>query len=722
MGEQGLTTRPDLGRHRGPRRAPVREVAPFHGATGRPRSRGLGRDDALSARDHLVQRRLGDQSLPSTSAPATVRLPAADEQPVAIESLGVDPATEQRCDPIGGAQCLLPFPNDHFTRTDRTTPTGRRLALDVTSTPSNTAGDHIDVTDQNRADGWSPGSTLIAQIPSLDVTRSKLPPITDVDTSLAPDSPIVLWDATARRRVPFWAEADSQADEGTVPLLLMHPARNFADGHRIVVGMRGLLDDRGTPIDPSPAFAAYRDGRRSTDPTFEARRPAMDRIFSSLGEAGMRRASLQLAWDFTVASTESITGRMIAMRDTAFDALGDDAPAFTVDSITEDPDPLVARRVEGSFTVPNFLDDDGGVGSRLVLDDEGVPVRQAHDFTARFLCDIPPKALAEPARAALYGHGLLGSMDEVKGDLTKQMGDRFNIVYCATNWYGMAEADVPSAAKALNDLSAFGALPDRLQEAMLSFLYLGRLLVHPGGFAANPAFRHDGRSVLKAKSLYYDGNSQGAILGGALTAVAQDFTRAALGEAGMNYGILLDRSVDFDEYLAVMRNSYPARVDRVIGLALVQLLWDRAETNGYANHVTTDPLPNTPRHTVLLYGAVGDHQVSEFSLRVEAMTMGAAAHRPIAGGGRSPLGDIGSKLPTLTGDNATGSVYFLWDTGSPPSPLTNTPPRKGHDPHDDTPSIPAAQHVKDQFLRPDGTVRSPCKGPCTAPVPPENAD
>ena len=35
-----------------------------------------------------------------------------------------------------------------------------------------------------------------------------------------------------------------------------------------------------------------------------------------------------------------------------------------------------------------------------------------------------------------------------------------------------------------------------------------------------------------------------------------------------------------------MRPNYPRRYDRVIGIQLVQLLWDRGETNGYANHVT----------------------------------------------------------------------------------------------------------------------------------------
>jgi hypothetical protein len=29
-------------------------------------------------------------------------------------------------------------------------------------------------------------------------------------------------------------------------------------------------------------------------------------------------------------------------------------------------------------------------------------------------------------------------------------------------------------------------------------------------------------------------------------------------------------------------------------LSQIQLLWDRGEANGYAHHMTSDPLPNTP--------------------------------------------------------------------------------------------------------------------------------
>lgn len=635
---------------------------------------------------------------------------------------GLGTAALASCDPLD-EPCMLPWPSDHFTVADPETPTGRRLALVRESLPANTAGVHVDPTDQNRADGWSPGTPMLVQLDGLDAARSNLPGLTDAARSLDADAPIVVLDATSGERHPYWAELDALVDPGETPLLMVRPSRNFPDGHRIVVGLRGLVDADGTPLAPSPAFVAYRDRLRTADAAFEARRPAMERIFADLAAAGVARDELQLAWEFTIASTESLTGRMIAMRDDAFAELGDAAPEFTVDTVTENPNEFVRRRVEGTFTLPLYLTNGGAPGGRLVLDDAGRPQRQAGVFTARYTCNLPPAAETEPARMALYGHGLLGSRGEVNGRLTRRMSADFNIAYCATDWYGMAEEDILVAVMALQDMSAFPAMPDRMQQGLLAFLYLGRLMVHPEGFSAHAAFRFGDQPALKIDELYFDGNSQGAILGGALTAIAQDFTRAVLAEAGMNYSLLLDRSVDFDQYLELVYTpSYPRRYDRILGIMIAQLLWDRGETNGYANHVTRDPLPGTPVHDVLLLGALGDHQVSEYALRVEAATMGVPAHMPIAAPDRVVESDPGWLLDSLVYPH-TGSAFFLWDTGSPSSPLANVPPREGHDPHDDTPNIPEVRALKSQFWRPDGAIDNPCgDGPCTAPVPPENAD
>ena len=63
--------------------------------------------------------------------------------------------------------------------------------------------------------------------------------------------------------------------------------------------------------------------------------------------------------------------------------------------------------------------------------------------------------------------------------------------------------------------------------------------------------------MIDTRRLFYDGNSQGGIFGGALTALAPDFERAVLGVPGMNYSTLLRRSVDFDTYSLILAPAYP---------------------------------------------------------------------------------------------------------------------------------------------------------------------
>ena len=64
------------------------------------------------------------------------------------------------------------------------------------------------------------------------------------------------------------------------------------------------------------------------------------------------------------------------------------------------------------------------------------------------------------------------------------------------------------------------------------------------------------------------------------------------------------------------------------------MLWDRGEPNGYAWHMTNDPLPNTPKHKVLQLLSFGDHQVANVATEVEARTIGSHLRLPAVDPGR----------------------------------------------------------------------------------------
>jgi hypothetical protein len=324
-----------------------------------------------------------------------------------------------------------------------------------------------------------------------------------------------------------------------------------------------------------------------------------------------------------------------------------------------------------------------------------------------------------PARPSLYGHGLLGSASEVTAGNVKAMANEHDFVFCATDWSGMSTQDVPNIGSILADLSNFPSLADRAQQGFVNFMYLGRLLIHPAGFAADPAFRYTKggvtRPVIDTRRLFYDGNSQGGIMGGSLTALAPDFNRAVLGVPGMNYSTLLRRSVDFDQYAVVLYQNYPNELERPLILSLMQMLWDRGEADGYAHHMTSDPLPNTPAHTVLLHEAFGDHQVANVATEVEARTIGAYIRTPTLDPGRHYAVEPYYGIPAIPSFPFDGSALVVWDSGSPTPPTTETPPRTGADPHSHPRNTAIARMQKNQFLRINGKVVDTCGAtPCYA--------
>jgi hypothetical protein len=666
------------------------------------------------------------------------------------------PVPQSGCDPIDPAACMLPFPNDYFTVADPSTDTGRRIEFQALAMPRNEAGKAIDPTDYNRADGFSPGQLIVTKVPGLDTPeafrRTGSVPLTDIGSYAERDQPVVVLDADTGQRHPIWTEIDRGEDLERNPpepedtTLLIRPAVNFAEGHRYIVALRDLKDADGRPIAAQPAFRALRDGRAGGE-----RRAHYDRaIFPPLKRAGMKRKDLYLAWDFTVASERSISERMLSIRDRAFAELGDTSladlqvqgasPHFIVDSVTEREelgDGRLFRRVEGRVLVPCFLSAPGcPSGSQFAFagardnTPEAIP---GNTYAARFICNIPAGAAEGAAfRPSLYGHGLFGAADQVNTGKLYDLGAD-GLMFCGADWIGMSEEDIPNAFSTLADLSRVNTIFDRVQQGMLDFLYIGRAMIHPQGFSSHPAFQVNGRPVIDTQRLFYNGGSQGGIIGGSLTAVAPDFTRSVLIVGAMNYSLLLTRSIDFDPFASLLYPTYPNELERPLIISMIQLLWDRGEPNGYAWHMTRDPYPNTPRHKVLQILSFGDHQVANVATEVEARTIGSRLRLPAVDPGRHTDDVPYFGIRPIRRFPFDGNALVVWDIGplrppgcgqpgapeclgTPPPPITNTAPRVGVDPHDLV--IESEARVRRQiaeFLRTDGRVIDVCGAfPCHA--------
>ncbi|MEV8638860.1 hypothetical protein AB0395_45115 [Streptosporangium sp. NPDC051023] len=626
------------------------------------------------------------------------------------------------CDPIAGPQCLLPFPNDWFTTNARTA-TGLRVDLSADAMPRNAAGTPIDPARWNTADGFSPGSMLLAHVPDLDLAKTGAAPVTDIGWSLRRDAPIVIVDTVTGERWPYWAELDAGTTDPGRRALIIRPAKNFSEGHRYAVALRGLKDAEGRALPVPETFGRLAGEELPADDPLAGRQRALHRTLADLAAAGVDARGLDLAWDFTVASEQGIAGPMLSMRDQALRALKGASPRFTVDAVTDltsEQDPDIAREVAGEIMVPNYLDKPGGPpGSGLNRGQDGRPRPLGDTLKARYQCVIPRSAFTRPAGPVLYGHGLLGRATEVRARDVRAMAGQQGFVFCATKWIGMSDEDAQHVAGVFQDLSRFGTVPDRLQQSLLNFVFLGRAMIGRDGFTSDKAFRNEqGKPLIDRRAgLAYDGNSQGGIAGGALVAVSPDVRNAALGVPGMNYSTLLDRSTAFQPFQRIMDAAYPDGLTRQICFALIQMLWDRAETDGYAEHLTDDPLPGSPRHRVLLHVAFGDHQVSTVTAEVEARTVGARIHQPAVAEGRDPDVTPYWGIRALPSRPYAGSALVVWDSGAVTPPAANLPPlgaAYGRDPHQDPRNDPAARVQKAHFLR-EGLVVDVCGGaPCMA--------
>jgi hypothetical protein len=659
------------------------------------------------------------------------------------------------CQPLRSDPCLLPFPNNLFTRHDPSTPTGLRVHLPAAAMPVNTKGQRIAVAQYDRNDGFSPGSAIVVHVRGLDnakaFARTHAVTLRDMARAYAGPQPIVVIDEQSGRRQLIWSELDANASTPQDTNLLIHPGKNFTEGHTYVVALRKLRNSRGKVIRAPGWFERPRDGRRLLGAQ-RSQRKRYARIFASLKRAGIARANLYEAWDFTVASRKTLTSRMLSIRNNAFAQLGDGnladgsvqgrAPAFTVTSVAA-LSPQI-KDVQGTFQVPCYLVTCGPSATTGFhypsSKPDALPTQtQGNVATALFECIIPSSAgNPTPARISLYGHGLLGSRSEVHAGNVQNMAIEHNMVFCATDWWGLADMDTAFDITALNDLSNFPAVVDRLQQGVLNTLYLGRLMLNPQGFASNAAFRvldppeptridtpslpRPSHPAIDTSHLYYDGNSQGGIMGGMTTAVAPDFRRAVLGVSGMDYAnVLVQRSTDFAPFGQLLFSSYTDKSMDAVILDLMQQLWDRGDPDGYAQQMTSRPLPDTPSHTVLMQIAYGDHQVSMYSAAVEARTIGASAHEPALdlGTNRARDRNLFFGIPGIAHYPFGGSAIVIWDSGPgrvQPPPLANLAPvdsATNSDPHEDVRDTKAARVQKSDFLAPNGSVVDVCAGnPC----------
>lgn len=641
------------------------------------------------------------------------------------------------CQPFSSTPCLFPFPNNLFTVRDRTSATGVRVHLPPAAMPTSDKGQRVSPAPYDRNDGFSPGSAMVLHVPGLDnptaFAKTGAVGLLNMSKAFARNQPIVVIDEASGQRQLIYSELDSNTSIPQDTDLMIVPGKELTDGHTYVVALRNLRNSSGHVIAAPSWFEKLRDGK-PLPRREQSQRSRYRRIFTALKKAGIALPNLYEAWDFTVASRRNLTGRLLSIRNQAFAQLGDtnladgtpqgSAPKFSV----TDTSALAPRleKIDGTFQVPCYLATCGPTAETgfhySSPSPDATPTQIPNNVaTAQFECIVPSSASrSNRARISLYGHGLLGSRSEVESSWVQDLATGHNMVFCATDWWGLAEGDAPLALKSAGNLNLFPRLVDRLQQGVLNTLFLARLMRSPTGFAADPHFQSGGQPVFDNSEIYYDGNSQGGIEGGLTTAVAPDFTRAVLGVTGIDYGnMLIQRSSDFTPFKQVLDGVYTDPSLYPLITDLMQQLWDRGDPDGYAAYMTSHPLPGTPAHQVLMQLAYGDFQVSMYAGAAEGRTIGASAVEPALDPVRSRDQNLFYGLPAIQHYPFDGSAIEIWDSGAgrvQPPPVGNVPPTSAannNDPHEDPRKTPAAQTQISDFLEPNGSVVSVCAGsPC----------
>ena len=373
-------------------------------------------------------------------------------------------------------------------------------------------------------------------------------PITDIGAVARPGAPIVLLDADDRRAPAVSGPSSTPTRPTPRTTDADHPTRrvNLAEGHRYIVALRILRDGAASTISraglpPLPRRRSRRPARRSSSAG------ATLRGASSRRSAGRASAATISTWPGTSPSRASATSPSgcctSATTRSASSATRSSPTGRSRDARRSSPSTgqrlhalryrrLPARRERRDRRATSrarrgaLLSRPGRLpAGRVPLRRTGLPIRQPGNSGPR------TSSATSRARQPRRRHGRRALALRPRParrararstPATSDHGNEHDFMFCATDWIGLAERRRHQRGRVLRTSPSSPPPPTGCSRACSTSCTSAALMIHPTGFAATRAFQvAETAAVLDtARTLYYDGNSQGGIIGGALTAVA----------------------------------------------------------------------------------------------------------------------------------------------------------------------------------------------------------
>ena len=435
------------------------------------------------------------------------------------------------------SHCLAPMPSNLFTRPDPSTPTGIRVHLTEEHLSEGVfayAIQYLELPLLNAADGFSPVGQIVVPLPG-PVSEQDLP--ADLESSVRPDSPILILDTGSGSRVPFHIRLDPKGLHYQPPqyFLVMIPAVPLEPGTAHVVVLRkGLRQPDGSLLPPYPAFEQILSQKTVHDPGLEPLAGLFANLFDYLEEDWtLGREELLLAFDFTTRSAESLFSPLLHMRDLTDRWAVENPPEALVRSVRyQTLDPHEACEITGSYISPSFRTPDRKI---VLFDERNLPTLQGTE-EVDFILKIPKGPPGTRVPVVIFGHGLWvfkETMIQITRDL---LGEGFAILAIDAACHG-SRIDTDGSIARLFKLETVQEAVSCLAQTIADELTLVHLLkgdlASPGLIpVASRRTRNDEPPDLDTRQIYYVGQSMGTVIGLTFVSLSRDISTAVLNVPG----------------------------------------------------------------------------------------------------------------------------------------------------------------------------------------------
>jgi hypothetical protein len=537
---------------------------------------------------------------------------------------------------------IAPFPDDFWTVSDVSTPTGLRVELDVSgftgflgqvfqSLRNGTVG----------LDGWSRYAPMVLPF-SHPLDPSNLP--ADELASQDPFSPIVLVDADPAspdygRRVPFVLRLRSDLGPGGVTdhVALVSPGIDLAEGGRYVLAVTRRAFASGTPgrpLQPSAFFAlASHDPDplvRETAAVGRARAHAQEALalLAALPEVPIPPEDVALALRITARTEAGVADDLAWVKEAALAA---PPPPLTITSASDTQGRALV--VRGTVELPDYRDDER---FRINRDPATGKPEATRTNAVPFVLSLPQQSLDGPVPILMYQHGNPGSPNEVvSAGLNRYLDEAgFAIAGMHDTLNREIGQDTVAQTERIFVLLALGgevaAYWFQTHADMIGFL---RALQGLGDQDLLPLGAPDGVPEIDTGRLLYHGISEGGNNALSFLPFAPELIAATPTVGGGRLGeTLIHQSAE--EFLVTIPALLPGvrPVEIWVGLALFQHGYDPQEGHAVAKHLYRQPLAfagladTTPPHTLWTEG-IGDSLVPNNATRTAVRELGIPSVR-----------------------------------------------------------------------------------------------